>query len=197
MSKLPKSDLDCYWSATGRAESTRVNPSARPLNCAPVHRSMRPEDGDSVQSYCHFSQSCEQPRCSVWVAIFWPHWSVYLLEDVCGQTSLPSTPRCSQVSTGFSAFCRFAERAFLPSFLPSFTLHFSHCPMNNALAFALPKKSAWKMSLVTWNFHFTVRLVHLIFPIVPFNASTYREAILLATATLSTVDFEGEQNPHL
>ena len=36
MSKLPKSDLDCYWSATGRAESTHVNPSARPLNPAPV-----------------------------------------------------------------------------------------------------------------------------------------------------------------
>ena len=36
MSKLPKIDLDCYWSATGRAESTRVNPFTRPLNPAPV-----------------------------------------------------------------------------------------------------------------------------------------------------------------
>ena len=35
MSKLPKSDLDCYWSATGRTESTRVNPFTWPLNPAP------------------------------------------------------------------------------------------------------------------------------------------------------------------
>ena len=35
MSKLPKSDLDCYWSAAGRAESTRINPFTWPLNPAP------------------------------------------------------------------------------------------------------------------------------------------------------------------
>ena len=35
MSKLPKTDLDCYWSATGRAESMRVNPFTRPLNHTP------------------------------------------------------------------------------------------------------------------------------------------------------------------
>ena len=35
MSKLPKIDLDCYLSGTGRAESTRVNPFTRPLNPAP------------------------------------------------------------------------------------------------------------------------------------------------------------------
>ena len=32
MSKLPKIDLGCYWYATGRAESARVNPFTRPLN---------------------------------------------------------------------------------------------------------------------------------------------------------------------
>ena len=36
MSKIPKIDLDCYWSGTGRAESTRVNPFTRPLNPAPA-----------------------------------------------------------------------------------------------------------------------------------------------------------------
>ena len=38
MSKLPKNDLDCYWSATGRAESTCVNPFTRPLNWAPEYQ---------------------------------------------------------------------------------------------------------------------------------------------------------------
>ena len=35
MSKLSKIDLDWYWSATGRAESTHVNPFMQLLNPAP------------------------------------------------------------------------------------------------------------------------------------------------------------------